>query len=224
MDNNMAVAKSGQVETYVDTRASIPSLPKKAESNKEKEKFKWEPDQPDPVDAVINVGDPCTHNGCKATYKGEESRKEVCVYHPGPAEFHEGSKGWVCCKPRALEFTEFLKIPGCMEGPHRFVPDKSQIKVKYDYYQSASFVNMTFYSKNVKKADSKFTFEPNTLHVTLTLSNGDVYKEDIYLAKAIIPEQCKFEILSTKVEVKLKKALAEEWNHFNLSDDSIIIL
>ena len=42
------------------------------------------------------------------------SRKdEQCVHHPGQALFHEGSKGWTCCKRRVLEFDEFLKIKGC---------------------------------------------------------------------------------------------------------------
>jgi hypothetical protein len=36
--------------------------------------------------------------------------------------FHEGSKGWSCCKRRVLEFDQFLKIPGCTEKTrHMFV-------------------------------------------------------------------------------------------------------
>lgn len=63
---------------------------KKAEKPKEKT---WVPDTPDAPDAIIPAGAPCTHNGCKATYKDESSRTETCHYHPGEAEFHEGSKG-----------------------------------------------------------------------------------------------------------------------------------
>jgi hypothetical protein len=36
--------------------------------------------------------------------------------------FHEGSKGWSCCKRRVLEFDEFLKIEGCADKKkHLFV-------------------------------------------------------------------------------------------------------
>ena len=31
-------------------------------------------------------------------------------------------QGYFCCKRRVLEFDEFLKIEGCTEGRHIFVP------------------------------------------------------------------------------------------------------
>jgi len=47
---------------------------------------------------------------------------EECIYHPGQALFHEGSKGWTCCKRRVLEFDEFMKIAGCKKKKrHLFV-------------------------------------------------------------------------------------------------------
>lgn len=36
--------------------------------------------------------------------------------------FHEGSKGWTCCKRRVLEFEEFMRIEGCRQkDKHLFV-------------------------------------------------------------------------------------------------------
>ena len=47
---------------------------------------------------------------------------EKCVYHPGHPIFHEGSKGWTCCKRRVLEFDEFMRIEGCQtKDRHMFV-------------------------------------------------------------------------------------------------------
>ena len=44
------------------------------------------------------------------------------MHHPGVALFHEGSKGWTCCKRRVLEFEEFMKIEGCKtKKRHLFV-------------------------------------------------------------------------------------------------------
>lgn len=44
------------------------------------------------------------------------------MHHPGQALFHEGSKGWTCCKRRVLEFDEFMRIEGCRKKPrHLFV-------------------------------------------------------------------------------------------------------
>lgn len=36
------------------------------------------------------------------------------------------SQGYLCCKRRVLEFDEFLKIEGCKQGRHVFVPKKSE--------------------------------------------------------------------------------------------------
>lgn len=72
----------------------------------------------------------CRRRGCNATSPREPvlSRgDEECVYHPGQALFHEGSKGWTCCKRRVLEFDEFMKIEGCKRKiNHLFVGSKKQ--------------------------------------------------------------------------------------------------
>jgi hypothetical protein len=90
----MAVAKSGEIEHYRDTQAPSETVEKPKPKPQEKPKEKsFKADAPDPVDVKIEVGAPCIHNGCKATYRDESSKTEMCVYHPGDAEFHEGSKG-----------------------------------------------------------------------------------------------------------------------------------
>ena len=58
--------------------------------------------------------------------EGKTSRDgEECIHHPGQALFHEGSKGWTCCKRRVLEFDEFMKIEGCKrKNKHLFLGSK----------------------------------------------------------------------------------------------------
>jgi hypothetical protein len=48
------------------------------------------------------------------------------VYHPGVPLFHEGSKGWTCCKRRVLEFDEFMKIEGCKTKKRHLFVGKSK--------------------------------------------------------------------------------------------------
>jgi hypothetical protein len=81
-----------------------------------------EPESDDP-DVEIPANATCRRRGCGASYTGSTVRdEEKCVHHPGQPVFHEGSKGWSCCKRRVLEFDEFLKIPGCTEKKrHMFV-------------------------------------------------------------------------------------------------------
>lgn len=86
-------------------------------------------EEQDPEGVIIPVGAKCKRAGCKAVYQeGMERLSEECLYHPLPAIFHEGSKGYACCKRRVLEFDEFLKIEGCKTGKHCFVGSPKEKK------------------------------------------------------------------------------------------------
>lgn len=72
----------------------------------------------------IPDGRTCRRRGCGATYDRGKGRPadEKCVHHPGAPIFHEGSKGYSCCKRRVLEFDQFMKIEGCKtKDRHLFV-------------------------------------------------------------------------------------------------------
>lgn len=71
----------------------------------------------------IPAGAGCKRRTCGATYKKGSSRDaETCVHHPGVPIFHEGSKGYSCCKRRVLEFDQFMNIAGCKtKKQHLFV-------------------------------------------------------------------------------------------------------
>ncbi|KNC84527.1 hypothetical protein SARC_03253 [Sphaeroforma arctica JP610] len=60
----------------------------------------------------------CVNNTCGKDYLENENNETVCLYHPGEPIFHEGLKGWSCCKKRTADFSEFLAFPGCTEGRH----------------------------------------------------------------------------------------------------------
>lgn len=85
-----------------------------------------EPESEDDDEAItILPNTTCRRRACgvSSTESTASSREgEKCVYHPGHPIFHEGSKGWTCCKKRVLEFDEFMRIGGCKEKErHMFV-------------------------------------------------------------------------------------------------------
>jgi len=205
------------VEVYKNTDNIVPASSTKKEEEKplvvEPPKPK---EQPDPPDAVIPVGATCLHKGCNALYKDDSSRTEECIYHPGNPLFHEGSKGWDCCKKMTLIFDDFLSLEGCTVGIHKFVPEPkvSTVDVRYDYYQMGDWVIITFYSKNCDKTNSNVTFKPNEINVKLKLSDGQIFNKTISFAggKIINHSASSFSILTTKVEIKLKKhATGGDW-------------
>jgi len=64
----------------------------------------------------------CRRKSCGVNFEGGERDGEKCVHHPGAPIFHEGSKGWSCCKRRVLEFDQFMNIEGCKtKDRHLFV-------------------------------------------------------------------------------------------------------
>ncbi len=83
------------------------------------------PPESEDDDPALEIADgkTCRRRGCGVTYKKGSSREgETCVHHPGAPIFHEGSKGYTCCKRRVLEFDQFMKIEGCTtKDRHLFV-------------------------------------------------------------------------------------------------------
>lgn len=96
---------------------------------------KEEPEEEDDESLPVSAGTICKRKSCGVAYKDNatsrgDGAEAKCRYHPGQPIFHEGSKGWSCCKRRVLEFDEFLKIPGCKEGKHLFVGRQTNVRIR----------------------------------------------------------------------------------------------
>ena len=155
----------------------------------------------------------CKRRGCSKTSNGSSSDAEDCVHHPGAALFHEGSKGWTCCKRRVLEFDQFLKIEGCKtKSRHCFVGKRKEgieklDSVRHDFYQTASL-----YLKKVEKENSTIVFhDSKTIRLDLSTSDRKSFKKDIPLFGQIDTEKSSYRIMGTKVEFNLIKADGAGW-------------
>ncbi|KAI9504977.1 chord-domain-containing protein [Coemansia spiralis] len=159
----------------------------------------------DPEDAAISPGAKCKRNGCNAVYETEERSHAAgqCQFHPGSAVFHEGTKGWTCCKPRATDFDEFMQIKGCAHGRHLFAgtqPTKNiqKVKCRKDFYQMPNSVIVSVYAKKIDKEKSSIKFTAESVQC-------------ISLCARIDPSASSFEYLSTKAEIKLVKEEVGQW-------------
>ncbi|XP_049888688.1 protein SGT1 homolog isoform X2 [Epinephelus moara] len=102
--------------------------------------------------------------------------------------------------------------------------------VKHDWYQTEANVIVTVMAKNVPKDGVCVNFMEKELSATIQLASGGTYNLDLHLMHPVIPEQCNFKILTTKVEFKMKKTDAIRWEklegegqesnikHFNPTD------
>ena len=61
----------------------------------------------------------CVRTWAQQDFDEAENGQDACTFHPGGPIFHEGLKGWNCCKKRVADFDEFMAIPGCATGAQR---------------------------------------------------------------------------------------------------------
>ncbi|KAK0933772.1 hypothetical protein LTR29_014640 [Friedmanniomyces endolithicus] len=181
-------------------------------------------------------GATCKRKACGKTYKSGQSREtEECVHHPGQPLFHEGSKGWTCCKRRVLEFDEFLKLPGCTtKSRHLFLGAKKRkqngldagaeeeeiIKeVRNDFYQTATTVIASLYLKKIDRERSRVEFTgKQAVELELHTSDGKRYETSMTTFGSIEPERSSFKIMGTKLELTLAKADGSGWPVLRVED------
>ncbi|KAL0938845.1 CORD and CS domain-containing protein [Colletotrichum truncatum] len=176
----------------------------------------------------IPDGATCRRKACSATYRKGSSRDgETCVHHPGVPIFHEGSKGYSCCKRRVLEFDQFMKIEGCKtKNRHLFIGsgkkkgssggsggEEKLDTVRSDFYQTPSTVIASFFLKKIVKDSAKIEFKSQSIALDLPTSDSPPkrYTAEVPLFAPIDTEKSTFKVLGTKLEVNLAKAGGESW-------------
>ncbi|OAL21224.1 hypothetical protein AYO22_08187 [Fonsecaea multimorphosa] len=185
-------------------------------------------DESDDPGAEIPTNATCKRRGCgKSRDESVPRDEEECVYHPGMPLFHEGSKGWTCCKRRVLEFDEFMKIEGCKTKKRHCYVGKPKKKegtavdgdtsadtgeelvenVRNDFYQTPNSVIVSFYLKKIDKDRAKVEFKDDGLSVDLDLptQDGKRFARNIPLFAPIDPAKSQFKIMGTKLELNLVK-------------------
>lgn len=168
-------------------------------------------------DNVIAIGTSCKNGGCNATYDGPQSNDDICTYHPGIPVFHEGLKFWSCCQKRTTDFNTFLAQPGCTTGTHKWTkesPPAGTINCRWDWHQTSEYVIVSVYAKKYDPTLSFVKLNPIRLNTKLVFrEQGDaVFGLDLELRGVVNIEKSSASMLSTKIEIKLKKAEPGSWS------------
>ncbi|KAM6316751.1 protein SGT1 homolog [Aegotheles albertisi] len=93
-------------------------------------------------------------------------------------------------------------------------------KIKYDWYQTESQVIVTLMVKNAPKDNVSVQFSEKEMNASVRLPSGEDYNLNLVLLHSIVPEQSTFKVLSTKVEIKMKKPEAVRWEKLEGQGDS----
>ncbi|XP_008559974.1 protein SGT1 homolog [Microplitis demolitor] len=83
-------------------------------------------------------------------------------------------------------------------------------KINHDWYQTEAFVIVTVLAKNTSNV--KVQYSERTLSVSAKLPSGNEYSLELDLAHEIVPDQCSYKVIPSKIEIKLKKREGLRWN------------
>jgi hypothetical protein len=169
-------------------------------------------EEEDDLTVPVEVGTECRRRGCVVRFESDAVNRaeggvgSTCIYHPKSPIFHEGSKGYLCCKPRVLEFEEFLKIKGCATGRHVFVPKASGSQAveeltecRIDHYQTPNEVHVSIFAKKADQQKSIVTVEETQLSLDLYLPNSKRFRRTLVLFGPVDTSASSYKFYGTKV-------------------------
>ncbi|KAA8533668.1 hypothetical protein F0562_031185 [Nyssa sinensis] len=99
----------------------------------------------------------------------------------------------------------------------------SKPKYRHEFYQKPEEVVVNIFAKGVPAKNVVVDFGEQILSVTIHLPGQD---PDIFqprLFGKIIPAKCKFDVLSTKIEIRLAKAEAIHWTSLEFSKEATVL-
>jgi len=85
-------------------------------------------------------------------------------------------------------------------------------KIKHDWYQTETQVIVEVRIKKLKEDEVQVDIQPTSLSVTAKLAQGSEYSLELDLAHPVVPEQSSYRVLSTKLEIKLRKEEGVRWS------------
>ncbi|KAJ2916850.1 hypothetical protein MD484_g3546, partial [Candolleomyces efflorescens] len=168
-------------------------------------------EEEDDLSIPVPSGKLCIRKGCGVSFVSDEVNRigdgegAVCVYHPLQPVFREGSKGYLCCKPKVLEFEEFLKIQGCKTGRHCFAPkakgakEEELVHCRIDHYQTLEKVMVSVFAKKVNKDNSSVQFTEDEIKLDFQLPENKRFIRSLKLFGPIDPAKSSHNVLGTKV-------------------------
>lgn len=83
---------------------------------------------------------------------------------------------------------------------------------RYDWYQTSSDVYINIMVKKLKKEEISVSFGENEVTVDIHQEGGLSCSLLILLAHAVVEGKCSFKVLSSKIELKMRKAEGLQWS------------
>ncbi|GKV31237.1 hypothetical protein SLEP1_g39948 [Rubroshorea leprosula] len=104
------------------------------------------------------------------------------------------------------------------------VPIETPAKPKYrhEFYQKPDEVVVTIFAKKIPQENVTVDYGEQILSVTIDIPGEDAYDFQPRLFGKIIPDKCRYDVLSTKIEIRLAKAEPIHWTSLEFSQESAV--
>ncbi|PKA65370.1 Protein SGT1 like [Apostasia shenzhenica] len=94
-------------------------------------------------------------------------------------------------------------------------------KFRHDYYNTSAELVLSIFAKGIPRENVHVDFGEQILSVSIDIPGEETYYLQPRLFGKIIPEKCKYSVLSTKIEIHLSKAEAIAWPSLEYSKDKV---
>lgn len=98
------------------------------------------------------------------------------------------------------------------------IPAQTPAKQRYDWYQSDTHVILNILVRKAKEEDLNVILTSRMIDITVKVPTGNDFSAKLDLAHSIVPEKSTVKVLSSKIEIKLKKDESVRWNKLEGED------
>jgi len=102
------------------------------------------------------------------------------------------------------------------------LPPPKKPLFKHDWYQSHTHVIITVLAKNISKEETTVEILEKEFNLAIKLPENKEYQINLNLCDKIIPTESTVNHLSTKIEIKLRKASPVQWATLEATGDSVV--
>ncbi|KAH7538114.1 protein SGT1 homolog [Ziziphus jujuba] len=95
-------------------------------------------------------------------------------------------------------------------------------KYRHEHYQKPEEVVVTIFAKGIPAENVSVDFGEQILNVSISVPGEDTYHFQTRLFGKIIPAKCRYDVLSTKVEIRLAKAEPIQWTSLEFSKKNAV--
>ncbi|CAL0320482.1 unnamed protein product [Lupinus luteus] len=125
------------------------------------------------------------------------------------------------------ENTTSRDVPTEHVQPENDVPEQQAVtvakpKYRHEFYQKPDEVVVTIFAKGIPRNSITVDFGEQILSVIINVPGTDIYTFQPRLFGKITPAKCRFEVLSTKIEIRLAKAELIHWTSLEFSGGVIV--